>query len=161
MTAAVCDEKLLIRRVCPARSRVPIQTSNREQRDRPCQGKGVKEQKKGHRHRSVLARWLKRPIIVGSYTLLGGRSTVGQQTLTLLIGVRIPASQPAFAQVHAKAVSPKRRSREGGLPHFLAQMHASFACFELRLGRTFGPATTNSNAILIAVFRHLQYFSTP
>ena len=26
--------------------------------------------------------------------LLGGRSTVGQQTLTLLIGVRIPASQP-------------------------------------------------------------------
>src|SRR5262249_4032218 len=27
---------------------------------------------------------------------LGGRSTVGQQTLTLLIGVRIPASQPIF-----------------------------------------------------------------
>lgn len=27
---------------------------------------------------------------------LGGRSTVGQQTLTLLIGVRIPASQPLF-----------------------------------------------------------------
>src|SRR4029453_183100 len=27
-------------------------------------------------------------------TLLGGRSTVGQRTLTPLIGVRIPASQP-------------------------------------------------------------------
>lgn len=32
-----------------------------------------------------------------SRQLLGGRSTVGQQTLTLLIGVRIPASQPVFA----------------------------------------------------------------
>src|SRR5688572_3971936 len=29
-------------------------------------------------------------------TLLGGRSTVGQRTLTPLIGVRIPASQPKF-----------------------------------------------------------------
>ena len=30
---------------------------------------------------------------------LGGRSTVGQQTLDLLIGVRIPASQPLKSSV--------------------------------------------------------------
>ena len=37
--------------------------------------------------------------------ILGGRSTVGQQTLTLLIGVRIPASQPtslAFGFAHLR-----------------------------------------------------------
>jgi putative endonuclease len=32
------------------------------------------------------------------FPLLGRRSTVGQQTLTLLIGVRIPTSQPDFAR---------------------------------------------------------------
>ena len=36
-------------------------------------------------------------------SLLGGRSTVGQQTLTLLIGVRIPASQPSQIQQLTKA----------------------------------------------------------
>jgi hypothetical protein len=43
-------------------------------------------------------------------------------------------------------------------PQFLAQMHASFACVELRLGRTFGPATTRGVAVN---YGRLQYFSTP
>lgn len=61
----------------------------------------------------------------------------------------VPNTQPsAYARNISgelrRDVSPKRRSRGGGLHHFLAQMHPSFACFELRLGRTFAPATTNS-----------------
>ena len=46
--------------------------------------------------------------------LLGGRSTVGQQTLTLLIGVRIPASQPlSFPSQRDRQVS--RQGRLQGL----------------------------------------------
>src|SRR5690606_9833460 len=38
---------------------------------------------------------------------LGGRSTVGQQTLTLLIGVRIPASQPISVFVPSRQHIPR------------------------------------------------------
>jgi len=73
----------------------------------------------------------------------------------------VPNTQPAFALVHAKAVSPKRRSRGGGLPTFSPKTREPSRFLELRLGRTFGPAVTNRDAILSAVFRRLQYFSTP
>jgi hypothetical protein len=42
--------------------------------------------------------------------ILGGRSTVGQQTLDLLIGVRIPASQPLLFNQHT-TVSRRDRFR--------------------------------------------------
>jgi hypothetical protein len=37
--------------------------------------------------------------------MLGGRSTVGQRTLTPLIGVRIPASQPNFSRYSSIATT--------------------------------------------------------
>ena len=51
--------------------------------------------------------------------LLGRRSTVGQQTLTLLIGVRIPTSQPDFARASRELrLGRLRRPRpSASLPH--------------------------------------------
>ena len=95
MTAAGCDTKmLLIRRGLEARDLFLL---IRRLVRRRIDSAWKRREGGGKRPRSKLSACPRRdssPIIVSSYTLLGGRSTVGQQTLTLLIGVRIPASQP-------------------------------------------------------------------